>query len=225
MKVLVIVAHPDDEVLGCGGMISRLVEEGNDVFIAILGEGITSRHFNRRDAGKKQVGELKEKAKEAAKLLGAKELLLFDFPDNSFDTIPLLEVVKKVEEITHKVKPEILFTHSKCDLNIDHLITHRAVLTATRPLASCPVKEIYTFEVPSSTEWAFGEFGVYNPDFFVNIEKTIETKIKVIEVYDSEVRKYPHPRSPKAIKTIARKWGNVVGIEYAETFTTIRRIL
>ena len=225
MKIIVIAAHPDDEILGCGATISRLAQEGNDVFVAILGEGITSRYTNRNDPDKELIVELKEKAKEASEMLGVKELFLFDFPDNRFDTISLLEIVKKVEGLIDKIKPEIVFTHNGYDLNIDHVITHRAVLTATRPIFGCTVKELYTFEVSSSTEWSFGEFGSYNPDSFFDVENTIEKKIKAINVYDSEIRQFPHPRSSEAIKSVARTWGSVVGLEYAEAFVTVRRIV
>ncbi len=225
MKVIVIASHPDDEVLGCGATISRLAKEGNDIYIAILGEGITSRYPKREDANKKLIKDLKKKAENVVELLGAKELFHSDFPDNRFDTVPLLDVIKKIEEWIDKIKPEILFTHHANDLNIDHAITHRAVLTATRPIKGCSVKEVYTFEILSSTEWAFGEFGSFNPNVFFEIKDTIEVKIKAMEIYESEVRGFPHPRYLEAIKNIGRRWGNVVGLEYAEAFETVRRIV
>ncbi len=225
MKILVIAAHPDDEVLGCGATVSRLAQQGNDVFITILGEGITSRFSNREDADEKLVMELKEKAQKATEVLGAKDLFLFDLPDNRFDTVPLLDVIKKIEGVMEKLRPDTVFTHSAGDLNIDHQITHRAVLTSTRPLAGCPVKEVYTFEIPSSTEWAYGEFGPFTPDLFFDVTNTLKTKIKALEVYESELRIFPHPRSAEAIKAIARKWGSMTGLEYAEAYNTVRRIL
>lgn len=225
MKIFVIAAHPDDEVLGCGATISRLAKEGNDIYIAILGEGITSRYLKREDANKKLIKDLGGKAEKVVEFLGAKELFHSDFPDNRFDTVPLLDVIKKIEEWIDKIKPKILFTHHASDLNIDHVITHKAALTATRPIKGCPVKEVYTFEIPSSTEWAFGEFGFFQPNVFFEVRDTIELKIKAMEIYESEVRGFPHPRSPEAIKTIGRRWGSVVGLEYAEAFETVRRIV
>ncbi len=224
-NVLIIAAHPDDEVLGCGATISRLATEGNDIYIAILGEGITSRYLKREDANKKLIKDLRKKAEKVVEFLGAKELFHSDFPDNRFDTVPLLDVIKNVEEWIDKIKPEVLFTHHAHDLNIDHVITHRAVLTATRPIKGCLVKEVYTFEIPSSTEWAFGEFSSFKPNVFFNIKDTIELKIKAMEIYESEVRGFPHPRSHEAINMIARRWGSVVGLEYAEAFETVRRIV
>ena len=118
-----------------------------------------------------------------------------------------------------------MFTHHPSDLNIDHAITHRAVLTATRPLSDCPVKEIYTFEIPSSTEWSFGQFGSLEPDTFCNVESTMEMKIRAMGLYETERREFPHPRSPEALEAIAQRWGSVVGLRYAEAFETIRRQL
>jgi LmbE family N-acetylglucosaminyl deacetylase len=221
MSVLVVAAHPDDEVLGCGATISRLANEGNDVFIAILGEGVTSRS----DTGTEGVLKLKEKAIEVAALLGAKEVFTFDFPDNRFDTVALLDIVKQIEELIKKLSPEVVFTHHGGDLNIDHVITHRAVLTATRPLEGSSVKEVYVFEVPSSTEWAFGSFGSFNPDVFFDASVGIECKLKAMEIYDSEARESPHPRSPEILRAISRRWGSAVALEYAEAFETIRRIV
>ena len=118
-----------------------------------------------------------------------------------------------------------MFTHHPSDLNIDHAITHRAVLTATRPLSDCPVKEIYAFEIPSSTEWSFGQFGSFQPDTFCNVESTMEMKIRAMGLYETERREFPHPRSPEALEAIAQRWGSVVGLRYAEAFETIRRQL
>ncbi|MCP4370279.1 MAG: PIG-L family deacetylase [Deltaproteobacteria bacterium] len=225
MRVFVIAAHPDDEVLGCGATVSRLAKESNDIFVAILGEGITSRYLKREDANLNLVKSLKKKTEMVKNLLGAKEFFFSDFPDNRFDTVSLLDVVKKIERWIDRLKPDIIFTHSAHDLNIDHIITHRAVITATRPFKNCPVKEIYTFEISSSTEWAFGEFGSFKPSVFFNIENTIDLKINAMETYDSEVREFPHPRSKEAIRNLARSWGSVVGVEYAEAFETVRRVL
>lgn len=225
MRILVIAAHPDDEVLGCGATIARLSTEGNDVSIAILGEGITSRYMKREEADKKLIHELKEKARKVGEFLGAKDVFLFDLPDNRFDTIALLDIVKLAEDIIRNVNPVVIFTHHSGDLNIDHNITHRAVLTATRPQKGCNIKELHTFEVPSSTEWAFDEFKIFKPNLFFDITKTIETKIKAIEMYDSEVMKFPHPRSTENLRVISKKWGGIIGCEYAEAFETIRRII
>jgi LmbE family N-acetylglucosaminyl deacetylase len=222
--VLIIAAHPDDEVLGCGATIAKLAASGNQVFLAILGEGITSRYAAREQADKKLLLELRKIAERVRECLGAQKLFLFDYPDNRFDTVPLIEIIKAIEGLIKELEPHTVFTHHPSDLNIDHVITHRAVLTATRP-SGCPVKEIYAFEIPSSTEWSFGQFGSFQPDTFCNVENTIETKMRAMKLYETEWREFPHPRSPEALEAIAKRWGSVVGLKYVEAFETIRRQL
>ena len=224
-SVLIVAAHPDDEVLGCGGTIARLAQEGHDVYIAILGEGITSRYQQREQADQSLVEVLHARSRQVAELLGAKDLFLYSLPDNRFDTVPLLDVIKIVEELVERLQPQVIYTHHGGDLNIDHVVVHRAVLTATRPMADCSVKEIYAFEVPSSTEWAFGQFGqVFQPNVFVEISATLETKVQAMALYESEARPFPHPRSPEALRALARCRGSVVGLETAETFELVRGV-
>lgn len=225
MNVLVIAAHPDDEVLGCGGTIARLTQEGHDVYIAILGEGITSRYEKREKADRTQVEALHARCRKAAEILGAKDLFIYELPDNRFDTVPLLDVIKIVEKLIQRLQPQVIYTHHNGDLNIDHAVVHRAVLTATRPVQGSPVRELYAFEVPSSTEWGFQRLeAVFRPNVFVDIHNTLDLKIKALSIYESEVRPFPHPRSPEAIRAIARRWGSVVGGEAAEAFELIRSI-
>ena len=225
MTVLVIAAHPDDEVLGCGGTIARLAQEGHDVYIAILGEGITSRYQQREQADQALVEALHARSRQVAELLGARDLFLYSLPDNRFDTVPLLDVIKIIEELVERLQPQVIYTHHGGDLNIDHMVVHRAVLTATRPVAGCPLREIYAFEVPSSTEWAFGQFQpASRPNVFVDISATLETKLQAMALYESEAHSFPHPRSPEALRAIARRWGSVVGLEAAEAFQLIRSV-
>ncbi len=222
---LVIAAHPDDEVLGCSGTIARLANEMKNVYVAILGEGITSRYSQREQADMRSLETLRKSSKCVSELLGVKELFQYDLPDNCFDTIPLLDIVKIIEALIDKVKPSTIFTHNGGDLNIDHSIIHRATLTATRPLAGQSVKQVYTYEVPSSTEWAFGQFAAgFQANVFVDISGTLEKKIKAMAIYESEVRAFPHPRSPEALRALAKRWGAVAGLEAAEAFELIREI-
>jgi len=222
-KVLVIAAHPDDEVLGCGGTIARLSKKGYEMYVLILGEGITSRD-DIRDLQKREIEilDLKRQAEEANKILGVKQVFHHDFPDNRFDTVPLLDIIKVIEKIKNNVKPEIIFTHYEKDLNIDHQITYRAVITATRPLKEENVKEIYSFEIPSSTEWSYPLS--FSPNVFYDISETIDIKIKALEEYKTELKKYPHPRSLEGVKLIAKNWGIKVGLNYSEAFKTVRII-
>jgi len=220
-KVLIVAAHPDDEVLGCGGTIARLVKERHEAYTLILGEGITSRDRSRnREKREKEINRLKEQIYKANELLGVKEVFTFDFPDNRFDSVDFLDIVKAIEEVKNKLKPEIVFTHSKSDLNIDHQITHKAVITATRPMQNESVKEIYAFEVLSSTEWNYPLS--FSPNVYFDIGDTLERKLKAMTEYKSELREYPHPRSLKGIEIKARQRGMEVGFYYAEAFECIR---
>jgi LmbE family N-acetylglucosaminyl deacetylase len=225
VKVLVIAAHPDDEVLGCGATAARLAQEQHEIHFAIFGEGITSRHSRRSDADESQLAELHRQARAAAAKLGVQSLVLHKFPDNRLDTIPLLEVVKVVEELVDRMKPEVIYTHHPGDLNVDHGVIHRAVLTATRPMVGQPVREIYAFEVPSSTEWAFGSLQpVFRPNVFVDVSATLDTKIAAMACYETETREFPHPRSAEALRAVAMRWGSVAGCHAAEAFELVRSV-
>jgi LmbE family N-acetylglucosaminyl deacetylase len=222
-RVLIVAAHPDDEILGCGGTAARLVAEGNDVHFAILGEGMTSRHALRSDADASQLTSLHEQAHAAAAKVGVRNVVLHNLPDNRLDTVPLLEVVKLVEGLVDRIRPEIIYTHHGGDLNVDHGIIHRAVLTATRPTVGQKVQEIYAFEVPSSTEWAFQRLEpLFRPNVFVDITRTIESKVAAMECYKTETREFPHPRSPEALRALATRWGSVAGCAAAEAFELVR---
>jgi LmbE family N-acetylglucosaminyl deacetylase len=225
LKVLVVASHPDDEVLGCGGTIARLAREQHEVHLAILGEGITSRYQQREAADPKLLKNLHECSLKAAQLLGASDTYLYNLPDNQFDTVPLLEVVKIIERLMERLQPQVIYTHHGGDLNIDHALTFRAVLTATRPVAGNSVEQIYAFEVPSSTEWAFGQLQPsFRANVFMDISNTLETKIKAIQAYEDEIRPFPHPRSPEALRAIAKRWGSVAGLEASEAFELVRLI-
>ena len=225
MNILVVAAHPDDEVLGCGGTIARLASEGYNVHVLILGEGITSRYDDPAKADQKLINALHERAQAVGALLGAKDVTVADFPDNRFDTVALLDIVKVVEKHISKAKPEVVFTQHGGDLNIDHERTFRAVLTATRALPGCPVKKVYAYEVASSSEWAFQQFDpVFHPNTFIDISATLEKKIAAMQTYESEARAFPHPRSPDALRSQARRWGSVAGVAAAEAFVLVREV-
>ena len=158
--------------------------------------------------------------------MGARDLFMYNLPDNRFDTVPLLDVVKIIEELVEKLQPDTVYTQHGGDLNIDHVVTYRATLTATRPMVGTPVKTLYAYEVASSTEWSFQQFSpVFHANAFVDISETLETKIAAMQVYESEARAFPHPRSPEALRAIAQRWGSVVGLHAAEAFQVIYAIL
>ncbi len=181
-NILTVASHPDDEILGCAGTIARLTKDKFSAYTLILGEGLTSRD-NKRDVvkRKKQIAELKKQAIKANKIIGVKDIFFYNLPDNRFDTIQLVDIVKIIEEIKNQIKPDVIFTHYEKDLNIDHQITYKAVITATRPLMQETVKEIYSFEIPSSTEWSYPLS--FSPDIFFNIDNTIDLKLKAMNEY------------------------------------------
>jgi len=227
-KIMLVVAHPDDELLGLGATMHRLIRKHNaKVRVVILGEGITSRS-EKRDTKlwKKELATHKQNIKNAAKAIGYQEVKTYDFPDNRFDSVALLDLVKAIEKEKNEFKPEIIFTHHGGDTNIDHRCTFNAVITATRPMSHEVVKTIIAFETPSSTEWqAFNHPDYFRPNFFMEVsKKDVDAKIKGMESYEFEKRKYPHPRSPKALEIQCQRNGVIVGKEYAEAFMLIRSI-
>ncbi len=171
-KVLIVAAHPDDEVLGCFGTVSRLVKEGYEAYTLILGEGKTSRESVNTD---NELATLRNEIHKANQSIGIKKIFINSFPDNRFDSVDLLDIVKEVSKVKEKVQPDIIFTHYEHDLNIDHRLTYQAVITATRPMADECVKEIYSFEILSSTEWNYPLS--FSPDTYFDIGDTIESKI------------------------------------------------
>lgn len=223
MKILVVAAHPDDEILGIGGTVKRHVLSGDEAFCVILGEGITSRYDKRKNAGVDSLHELRESAYRAASIIGYKEIFFEGLPDNRFDGLELLDIVKTVEKHIIAIKPDIIYTHHHGDINIDHRITFNAVITAARPIGNEYPLEIYSFETVSSTEWNYGNSEMmFRPNVFIDITSTIEDKIKALECYRSELKQYPHPRSAEGVIITSKKWGTVISREYAEPLEAIR---
>lgn len=221
-RIVVFAAHPDDELLGVGGTIRKLVNEGVEAHAVILAEGITSRFDKRDKADLSELDKLKENAREAASVIGYNSIEFCNFPDNRMDSIDLLDVIKTVSVFVEKYSPDTIFTHHHGDLNIDHRRVCDAVLTACRPVGESIVKRIYTFETPSSTEWNFNYEDAFNPNVFFDVNLTIESKIKGMECYLSERKAYPHPRSSEALIALAKTRGVQSGFEMAEAFMLLR---
>ena len=222
-KILIVAAHPDDEVLGCFGTVSRLIKEGYEAYTLILGEGKTSRDEKRVVENKKdEIEILNSEIKRANDTIGIKKTFIYNFADNRFDSIDLLDIVKVISKVKEEIKPDIIFTHYENDLNIDHTITYKAVLTATRPMKNECVKEIYSFEILSSTEWNYPIS--FSPDVYFDIEDFIDIKLEAMKKYYSELCEYPHPRSLEGIKLNAQYNGMRVGKKYVEAFKCIRII-
>jgi LmbE family N-acetylglucosaminyl deacetylase len=217
--VMVVAAHPDDEVLGCGGTLARHAENGDKVHVLILADGETSRQ---------QAGEVSERwacADRAANILGIRLHKILGFPDNQLDKIALLEVVREIELAISQLKPTVVYTHHGGDLNIDHQIACRAVMTACRPLPGSTVNAIYTFETVSSTEWGVPQLDpMFMPVRVVDISDTMQKKMAALQCYDAEMRPFPHARSYEAIEHLARLRGTQSGIKAAEVFGVMRQI-
>ena len=224
MNVLVLAAHPDDEVLGCGGTMARLAAEGHRVSVAILGQGAASRFAPGSAEAAAEVAALQDRSQEAGRILGVAEVLHFGLPDNRFDSLDLLDVVKLVEGVADTVRPEVVYTQHGGDLNVDHAVTFRAAMTAFRPLPGSAVRELFAYEVASSTEWAFGQFGpAFAPDTFVDVAAHLDRKLAALAAYEGELRPFPHPRSERAVRAQAEWRGATVGVAAAEAFATVWR--
>ena len=223
MKYLIIAAHPDDEVLGCGGSIAKWTNQGHEVKIIIIAEGLTSRSESRNlEIYKEKLVDLHNTSFQAANLLGASTELL-SLPDNRLDSLDLLDIIKLVEKKINEYTPDIIVTHHIGDLNIDHRLIHESVLTACRPQPDHKVKRLMSFEVPSSTEWqSSSDSRHFVPNWFENIDSTILLKIKALEIYKSEMRDWPHARSIDGVRSLAMWRGASIGCEYAEAFMLVR---
>jgi len=227
-KILVVVAHPDDELLGLGASMHKLInEQGSKVRVVILGEGITSRSDNRDPKEwEKELLIHKKNIELARKAIGYESVGIYDFPDNRFDTVALLDLIKVIEKEKEDFQPEIIFTHHGGDVNIDHQRTFEAVITVTRPMEHEDVNTIITFETPSGTEWrASTDPRHFIPNMFITIsEENLKAKVEGMESYEFEKRTYPHPRSPESLRILAQQRGMSVGKNLAEAFCIVRLI-
>lgn len=226
-KVLVVAAHPDDELLGCGGTMAGHVARGDEVVVAFLAEGLTARD-PRRDVEKRseEMTRLRQAARAANGVLGVGAVEFFDFPDNRLDSVDRLDLIKVVEDLLARHQPELLYTHHAGDLNVDHRRVQEAVVTACRPIqGQCSVRTMLFFEVASSTEWQVPHsLPPFCPNWFVNIESTLESKLSALKHYDGELRPFPHPRSAQAVEALARVRGAASGYHAAEGFMLGRRL-
>lgn len=223
-SILIVAAHPDDEVLGCGGTIAKLTDEGAKIHVAFLADGV----FSRAGAVEAQQAELEARcsaAKKACDILGVESVSFGCFPDNRMDTLALLDITKMVEGLLAKYRPDTVFTHHVGDVNIDHRRTHDAVVTACRPQVGNLVKTLLCFEVSSSTEWQLpGTATAFTPNWFVNITSTLERKLLALEAYSAELRPWPHPRSKQGVEALAHWRGATVGVAAAEAFMLGRQL-
>lgn len=217
--VLVVVAHPDDEVLGVGGSLVNHVKDGDDVYVVFMTNGEDSRDNVNND----KITIRNEGAHNASKIIGVNQIFFEDFPDNKMDSVAILDVIKVVENYIDNLNPSIIYTHHNSDINIDHRVVFEAVITASRPIRGNKYpKEIYCFETLSSTEW--GAHRNFAPNIYKNIEDVFDIKIRALECYKNEMRAFPHPRSYEVVESLAKLRGSEVALKYAEAFMCIRNI-
>jgi LmbE family N-acetylglucosaminyl deacetylase len=219
MKILIVAAHPDDEVLAMGGTIARLSNEGSDVQVVFLATGMLARGKSKWHL--KGLSKLQEDSRKALKLLKAQPPVFGKLPDNQLDTVPFLEVVHIVERHIVNLKPDVIYTHWRSELNVDHQIVYRAVVTATRPFQS-NVSSLYAFSVPEATMYV--PENDFQPNYYVDIAKTLKIKIEAMNLYRTEQRQKPHVRSREGIETVASYYGFMSGLEYAEPFYLLRQV-
>ena len=223
-SILVLAAHPDDEVLGCGGTIAKLARQGATIHVAFLADGVSSRSGDLI-AQQAELPFRRIAAQKACDILGVKSLSFGDFPDNRMDTIALLDIIKPIETLVAKYQADMVFTHHAGDVNIDHRRIHEAVSAACRPQSGHPVKTLLCFEVPSSTEWQLpGSAPIFAPNWFVDISDTLDSKLAALEAYAAELRPWPHPRSRQGVEHLARWRGATVGVDAAEAFMLGRQL-
>lgn len=226
-SVLVVAAHPDDEVLGCGGTIARHAEAGDHVQVLIVAEGATSR-LQKRDKGEssEELSALVRAAQKAGVILGASGVELLGCPDNRLDSLDRLDLIKCIEARMERYQPSVVYVHHAGDVNVDHRRLHEAVITACRPIPGQPVRRLLSFEVASSTEWQPpGSAPVFQPNWFVDISAHWSLKREALKAYASEMRPWPHARSLEALEHLARWRGAQVGVEAAEAFCLLRQLV
>ena len=225
--VLVNAAHPDDEVLGCGGTVARLATEGSVVHVLLVADGETSRLASSSELIAQANVAARNGASQAARsILGCTTVETFSLPDQRLDEVAQLEIVQLVETVVRRHRPVTVLTHHAGDVNLDHRIIHDAVVVACRPQPDQSVKEMVFFEVPSSTEWRPPcSAQPFNPNWFVDISSTLSTKVRALRAYSGELRAFPHPRSLEAIEALAKWRGACVGVRAAEAFMLGRSLL
>lgn len=218
-STLIIAPHPDDEVLGCGGIMKRYNEKKQPVYVLIVTRGTPKKYSDERIA----LG--REQALQAHSVLGVKETFFFDYPAPELDTIPVSIIADSIGKLISELEIERLFIPHRGDIHIDHHIVFNASLVAARPVGDYKVRSIYAYETLSETEWAppYGD-DAFIPDHFVNIEPYFQSKLDAMACYSGQLRSFPNPRSLEALDALSRFRGATVGFQRAEAFMTIRTI-
>lgn len=220
MRVLVIAAHPDDELLGLGATVARHADAGDEVTSLVVSDGATSRYEQGADR------TLQDAGRAAARILGVRELRFLGLPDQRLDTLPILEVIQRVERVVDEIVPHIVYTHHWGDVNRDHRVVSEAVMVACRPIGPDHPKRLLCFETPSSSEWSSTDPSLtFIPNYFVDVTATIDRKLEAMACYATEVRPAPHPRSLEALRSRAQYWGQIITRPFAEAFVLVREVV
>jgi LmbE family N-acetylglucosaminyl deacetylase len=220
-EILVVAAHPDDEILGCGATLARHAAAGDRVQVLILARGLAARGA----VAASEYEALEAAARSAAKIIGAQPPRFAGLPDNRLDSVALLDVIKVIEAVLDELRPALVYTHHGGDLNVDHRVACEAVATACRPLPGASVRAIYAFETLSSTEWGVrSAHATFRPNHFVAVAEHLPTKLKALGAYETELRPWPHARSLKAVEALAQLRGASVGCAAAEAFEVLREL-
>lgn len=219
MKVLAIVAHPDDEILGVGGTLAAHVDAGDEVTALIVSEGASSRYADGADQ------TLRSSAERAAAVLGLRAVDSLGLPDQRLDAGPILDVIRPIEQRVGAIAPDVVYTHHWGDLNRDHQVVFEAVLVACRAVPGQRVRRLLCFETPSSSEWGAPDpRSAFVPNWFRDISATLARKLDAMRCYETEVRPMPHPRAIESLDARARYWGQTVGVTAAEPFVCVRNV-
>ncbi len=225
MKVLCVATHPDDEIIGVGGALARHEQEGDDVHVSILSEAEPARYDEITPEVETKMRERRDCTRRACSVLGIDSVSFHGFPDNSFDAIPLLDLVKAVEDEIRTHEPDVIYTHHYGDLNISHELTCRAVITAARPLPDSTVESVFAYETLSTSEWSAPSVqNAFQPTSFVDISEQLETKLEALREHRTELQTHPHPRNTEDVRRNAKLWGAKSGLEAAEPFELLRQV-
>tara|TARA_X000000950_G_C13726412_1_gene582422 strand:- start:53 stop:736 length:684 start_codon:yes stop_codon:yes gene_type:complete len=222
-KILVICAHPDDEVLGCGGTLLKHKNNKDQINILFVFEGSSARYKNIKNLGVNNDMNKREKsAIQVSKKLKAKSIKFLNYQNLITNADTKLKITKQIFSEIKKINPQIIYTHSSKDLNIDHRLCLESVLIATRPDKELSLKKLLCFEIPSSTEWSHNIFGNFSPNYFVNIEKFMKDKLELLKLYNYELKQFPYPRSNENIIAQSKLAGSLCGCKHAERFEVIK---
>lgn len=222
-RVLVIAAHPDDEIYGMGGTIAKLSDEGNEIHLLIITDGSTAQYRNSEDIDF-IISKKKIETEKSSKKVGISAIHYGNLPDMRLDKTEHIEVNKVIEDLIQEIKPDTVFTHFWGDVNLDHRCVYQSTVVATRPTFGQSVKEVFCYSVPSSTEWQPNPQDAFMPNYFVDITEYTEQKNAAISAYETELRDFPHPRSVEAVCIQDKAAGLRCGIYAAEEFILLRKI-